>query len=87
MLETMRNIDLLKAVHAWNIAAMSKQQFSLRSLQKSLGMKSLWDVLFVFQPLSPPSDPFERLWKFDASMGDDAKVQVILNKHLLAGAG
>ncbi|KAL4259866.1 Non-ribosomal peptide synthetase [Pleurotus pulmonarius] len=86
MLGTMRNIDLLKAVHAWNIAAMSKQQFSLRSLQKSLGMKSLWDVLFVFQPLSPPPAPFETLWAFDTSMGDDAKVQypltIEVHQHL-----
>ncbi|KAF9493084.1 hypothetical protein BDN71DRAFT_1591331 [Pleurotus eryngii] len=86
MLETRHNVDLLRDIHAWNIAAMSKQQFSLRSVQKSLGMKSLWDVLFVFQPLSPPSAPFERLWRFDTSMGDKAKVQypltVEVHQHL-----
>lgn len=71
------NKAVLKQVHQHNIASMAWQHASLRSLQRRLGVSSLWDSIFVFQPrqesLEHESAP---LWTFDAGDAEEISVQV-----------
>jgi hypothetical protein len=73
----MRNTDVLKMIHQSNVNALPWQQTSLRSIQKELGISSLWDSLFLFQPLAQDGPRLDSLWKFDTSE-NEAKIQVWL---------
>lgn len=49
--ETTTNRDLLRSIHANNLAALEWQHASLRGIQSETGLFDLWDSIFVFQPL------------------------------------
>ena len=70
----MKNIDLVRGIHKQNTAAHNWQHASLRSIQRKLGLSSLWDAIFVFQPLI--EEDKHELWAFDDSENEIAKVQV-----------
>lgn len=75
--ETMTNRDLLRSIHANNLAALEWQHASLRDIQSETGLFDLWDSIFVFQPLkSIYSSP---LWSILNADEFQANVQYPLN--------
>ncbi|KAH7340224.1 hypothetical protein B0J17DRAFT_595170 [Rhizoctonia solani] len=76
--------DLLRGIQRVNNEGLSYHHASLRSIQRELGVKSLIDALFLFQPdasvqstgLLPIWDPLERMDK------DQTKTQYGLNIEL-----
>lgn len=73
----MDNKSLLKEIHKSNIASMSWQHASLRSIQRKLGVCNLWDSIFVFQPKQESLESeSNRLWAFDVSEAEDISVHV-----------
>ncbi|OAX41962.1 hypothetical protein K503DRAFT_863459 [Rhizopogon vinicolor AM-OR11-026] len=75
--ETTTNRDLLRSIHANNIAALEWQHASLRTIQSEIGLFGLWDSIFVFQPLKDHySNPFWTLLNPDEF---EASVQYPLN--------
>lgn len=75
----MRNDDILKSIHDTNVAALPWQQASLRDIQRHLGISSLWDSLFLFQPLESTESRFEPLWEFEVSDEEEAQIQVSIH--------
>lgn len=75
--ETATNRDLLRYIHANNLAALEWQHASLRDIQAETGLFDLWDSIFVFQPLqSIYSSP---LWSMLNPDDFQANVQYPLN--------
>ncbi|KAG2158199.1 uncharacterized protein EDB93DRAFT_1077366 [Suillus bovinus] len=75
--ETTTNRDLLRSIHANNLAALEWQHASLRDIQSETGLFDLWDSIFVFQPLqSKYSSP---LWSLLNPDEFQANVQYPLN--------
>lgn len=75
--ETTTNRDLLRSIHANNLAALEWQHASLRDIQSETGLFDLWDSIFVFQPLkSMYSSP---LWSLLNPDEFQANVQYPLN--------
>ncbi|KAG2111633.1 uncharacterized protein F5147DRAFT_93647 [Suillus discolor] len=75
--ETTTNRDLLRSIHANNLAALEWQHASLRDIQSETGLFELWDSIFVFQPLkSKSSSPLWSLLNPDES---EANIQYPLN--------
>ncbi|KAG1878019.1 hypothetical protein DFJ58DRAFT_835671 [Suillus subalutaceus] len=75
--ETATNRDLLRSIHANNLAALEWQHISLRDIQAETGLFNLWDSIFVFQPLqSIYSSP---LWSMLNPDEFQANVQYPLN--------
>lgn len=73
----MDNKSLLKEIHESNVASMSWQHASLRSIQRKLGVSNLWDSIFVFQPKQESLESeSNRLWTFDVSEAEDISVHV-----------
>lgn len=70
----MTNRDLLRSIHANNLAALEWQHASLRDIQSETRLFDLWDSIFVFQPLkSIYSSP---LWSMLNADEFQANVQV-----------
>ena len=69
-----KNIDLVRAIHKQNTAAHNWQHASLREIQRKLGLSSLWDAIYVFQPIM--EEDKHELWSFDDSEDEIAKIQV-----------
>ena len=67
---------LLEQVHRSNLEVSSWQQASLRSVQKALGLDSLWDCLFTFQPLAPEGNG---MWSLEAV--DEYKLQIQVRSY------
>lgn len=83
LVEGLRNSELLKLIHQSNVDALPWQQASLRTIQKALGISSLWDSLFLFQPFTPDGSP-DSLWEFDV-LEEEVKIQVcLLNNYELS---
>ncbi|KAI9064453.1 hypothetical protein FKP32DRAFT_1591881 [Trametes sanguinea] len=77
------NKAVLKHVHQHNIASMAWQHASLRSLQRRLGVSSLWDSIFVFQPRQESSERASApLWTFDTGDVEEISMQYALNLEL-----
>ncbi|CDO69499.1 hypothetical protein BN946_scf184785.g4 [Trametes cinnabarina] len=77
------NKALLQNIHQHNVASMAWQHVSLRSIHRRLGVSSLWDSLFVFQPRQESFESeADRLWTFDAGNPDEISVQYALNLEL-----
>ncbi|KAG1756694.1 uncharacterized protein EDB91DRAFT_31035 [Suillus paluster] len=75
--ETTTNRDLLRSIHANNLAALEWQHTSLRTIQSKTGLFGLWDSIFVFQPLkSSNSNP---LWSLLNPDEFQANIQYPLN--------
>ncbi|KAG0707677.1 hypothetical protein DFH29DRAFT_1053034 [Suillus ampliporus] len=75
--ETTTNRDLLRSIHASNLAALEWQHVSLRTIQSETGLFGLWDSIFVFQPLkSSYSSP---LWSLLNPDEFQANIQYPLN--------
>ncbi|KAG2157195.1 hypothetical protein DEU56DRAFT_8353 [Suillus clintonianus] len=75
--ETTTNRDLLRSIHANNLAALEWQHASLRDIQSESGLFGLWDSIFVFQPLkSAYSSP---LWSLLNPDEFQANIQYPLN--------
>ncbi len=73
----MDNRSLLKEIHKSNIASMSWQHASLRSIQRKLGVSNLWDSIFVFQPKQESLESeSNRVWAFDVNEAEDISVHV-----------
>lgn len=59
-------MEMLKLIHRNNVDAIPWQQASLRAIQQGLGVRSLWECLFVFQPYQDPAAHEEDLpWAFE----------------------
>ncbi|KAI5124379.1 hypothetical protein M0805_008982 [Coniferiporia weirii] len=81
--QSLKNLDLVRSVHRNNISAQKWQHASLRSIQRKLGLGSLWDSIFIFQPLTDDASGSEdRLWCFDNAEDEVAKIQYPLNIEL-----
>ncbi|OJT03537.1 Nonribosomal peptide synthetase 2 [Trametes pubescens] len=79
----MDNRSLLKEIHKSNIASMSWQHASLRSIQRKLGVSNLWDSIFVFQPKQESLESeSNRVWAFDVNEAEDISVHYPLNIEL-----
>ncbi|KAG1753412.1 hypothetical protein EDB19DRAFT_829014 [Suillus lakei] len=75
--ETTTNGDLLRSIHANNLAALEWQHVSLRDIQSEAGLFGLWDSIFIFQPRkSTYSSP---LWNLLNPDEFQANVQYPLN--------
>ena len=71
------NKELLKHVHQANVDSMAWQHASLRSIQRQLGVSSLWDSIFVFQPRQESLEAeTNSLWTFDVEDVEQISVQV-----------
>lgn len=75
--ETATNRDLLRSIHANNLAALEWQHASLRDIQSETGLFDLWDSIFVFQPLQ--SIYSSSLWSMLNPDEFQANVQYPLN--------
>ncbi|KAI0748141.1 peptide synthetase [Daedaleopsis nitida] len=79
----LRNRALLREVHGANIASMPWQHASLRAIQRELGVPTLWDSLFVYQPKQESLDAgVDAPWTFDAGDIDDINIHYRLNVEL-----
>ncbi|KAI0336556.1 hypothetical protein GY45DRAFT_411925 [Cubamyces sp. BRFM 1775] len=77
------NKELLKHVHKANVDSMAWQHASLRSIQRQLGVSSLWDSIFVFQPRQESLEAeTNSLWTFDVEDVEQISVQYPLNVEL-----
>ncbi|KAF8163357.1 peptide synthetase [Crassisporium funariophilum] len=83
----MRNIDFVRSIHESNIDGLPYQQASLRELYRKLGVDSLWDSLFLFQPAEAVNTSEEEFWTFDDDHPDqDAPIiQYPLNIEVYQG--
>ncbi|KAJ3517178.1 hypothetical protein NLJ89_g674 [Agrocybe chaxingu] len=78
----MRNIDLLRLIHEFNLEALPWQQASLREIQKALGVNKICDSLFLFQ-MGKAEQNEVRLWAFDDNVTDrDVQIQYPLNVEM-----
>ena len=74
---SIRNLDFVRAIHRHNMAAQRWQHASLRSIHRKVGLSSLWDAIFLFQPVvDDDSDRQDILWSFDESENEIARIQV-----------
>ncbi|KAF5380902.1 hypothetical protein D9615_004009 [Tricholomella constricta] len=80
-----RNIELLRSIHEYNVDALPWQHASLRSIQRKLGISRLWDSLFLFQPLESNEELPDSLWTFDTQGEGEALIQytIALEVHQL----
>ena len=69
-------MELVRAVQHSNAASLKWQHASLRAIQKAVGVGSLWDSIFLFQPPQDTSGPTKRFWEFMDAESEIAKVQV-----------
>ncbi|KAF9464762.1 peptide synthetase [Collybia nuda] len=81
LVEGMRNSELLKSIHQSNIDALPWQQASLRSIQKKLGVSSIWDSLFLFQPSTSNGSSMDIFWEFHGV--EKVKIQYAINVEML----
>ncbi|KAL5533182.1 hypothetical protein ACEPAF_4958 [Sanghuangporus sanghuang] len=78
-----RNLDFVRTIHRQNMAAQRWQHASLRSIHRKVGLSSLWDTIFLFQPIvDDTSDEEDAVWSFDESEDEIAKIQYPLNIEL-----
>ncbi|KAL5529265.1 hypothetical protein ACEPAG_5250 [Sanghuangporus baumii] len=78
-----RILDFVRTIHRHNLAAQRWQHASLRSIHRKVGLSSLWDAIFLFQPIvDDTSDEQDALWSFDESQDEIAKIQYPLNIEL-----
>ncbi|KAG6845337.1 NRPS [Tephrocybe sp. NHM501043] len=70
----LRNIDLLRSLHKFNVDALPWQHTSLRSIQRKLGVSRLWESLFLFQPRMSGITA-EPLWSFETQEDEEAQIQ------------
>jgi aryl carrier-like protein/NRPS condensation-like uncharacterized protein len=75
--ETTTNRDLLRSIHANNLAALEWQHASLRDIQSETGLFALWDSIFVFQPLQSMNS--SSLWSMLNPEDFEANIQYPLN--------
>ncbi|THH11834.1 hypothetical protein EW145_g392 [Phellinidium pouzarii] len=79
----LNNLDFVRSIHGQNLSAQKWQHASIRSIQRKLGVNSLWDSIFVFQPIMDgASEKMNKLWQFDDSEDEVAKIQYPLNIEL-----
>ncbi|KAH9901403.1 hypothetical protein C8Q73DRAFT_786775 [Cubamyces lactineus] len=77
------NKELLRRVHQANVDSMAWQHASLRSIQRRIGVSSLWDSIFVFQPRQESLEAeTNSLWTFDVEDVEQISVQYPLNIEL-----
>ncbi|KAG6866968.1 NRPS [Blastosporella zonata] len=69
------NIDLLRSIHKLNVDALPWQHVSLRSIQRKLGVSSLWESLFLFQPRIETNTVADPLWSFELQGSEEAHIQ------------
>ncbi|CAE6419816.1 unnamed protein product [Rhizoctonia solani] len=76
--------DLLRGIQHANNEGLSYQHASLRSIQRGLGVKSLIDALFLFQPdVSVQSTDLHPIWDpLEPADKDETKTQYALNVEL-----
>ncbi|KAG6874203.1 hypothetical protein C0995_003749 [Termitomyces sp. Mi166 len=89
LLSGVRNIDLLRSIHRLNVDALPWQHASLRSIQREMGLTSLCDSLFVFQPrFTGTKDAAATLWSFDEQANREAHIQyaLVIELHQLEAA-
>ena len=70
------DIATIRSIHLHNVDAGSWQHISLRKIQHALGIRSLWDSLFVFQSQEGLAEPGFQAMKFDDSVEETLKLQV-----------
>ncbi|OCH93414.1 hypothetical protein OBBRIDRAFT_790288 [Obba rivulosa] len=81
--QSQQNKRLLQAIHSTNVAALSWQHASLRSIQQYLKVERLWDCLFVYQPSQALDAPErESIWDFDHVEDEDLDIQYGFNLEL-----
>lgn len=76
--------EALRNLHRDNLESLSFQHASLRSIQQQLGVRSLGDALFVFQPRVQEEAADEPIWKLveRASQVDQSTTHFTLNVEL-----
>ncbi|KDR81669.1 hypothetical protein GALMADRAFT_59971 [Galerina marginata CBS 339.88] len=80
----MSNIDLLRFIHQGNLDGLLWQQASVRAIQKALGVDSLWDSLFLFQPAQLSEIDESPNWTFEEKAAiSEVKIQYPLNVEML----
>ena len=70
-------------MHQSNLVTAMWQHASLRSIQRELGLVTLWDCLYVFQSIQDDEPDRFDLWQFDDSEEEIAKIQV--TSYLILG--
>ncbi|KAG8774039.1 Non-ribosomal peptide synthetase [Ceratobasidium sp. 428] len=80
--------DLLRKIQRWNNESLSYQHASLRSIQRELGVKSLTDALFLFQPdVAIGNTEFTSIWdSLESASKNETKAQYGLNIELYQNA-
>ena len=76
-------MELVRLIQAQNVEGQKWQHASLRSIQRELGLVTLWDCLYVFQPIQDDESDNLDLWQFDDSEEEIAKIQV--TSYLILG--
>lgn len=74
-------MGMVRSIQRQNVERQKWQHASLRSIQKKLGIQSLWDCIYVFQPMQEDGIGGEDLWQFDDSEEETAKIQVICSSY------
>ncbi|EJD05778.1 uncharacterized protein FOMMEDRAFT_119062 [Fomitiporia mediterranea MF3/22] len=83
IISNVKNLDFVRSIHGQNLEAQKWQHASLRTIQRKLGMRTLWDAIFLFQPMiDDGSREEDELWAFDDSEDEIAKIQYPLNIEL-----
>ncbi|KLO14184.1 AMP-binding-domain-containing protein [Schizopora paradoxa] len=81
------NLATIRSIHWHNVEAGSWQHISLRKIQQGLGLRSLWDSLFVFQSQESLASPGAQAMVFDDSVEETLKLQYALNVEMYQTEG
>lgn len=68
-------MGLVRMIHRGNTTSLKWQHSSLRTIQRQLGVTSLWDAIILFQPANEEGDD-NAPWRFADTEDEIAKIQV-----------
>lgn len=77
----MRNVEILESIHSSALESLEWQHASLRSIQRKLGLSSLWDSTFLFQPLQDEAE--SSLWKPEQLFQEQVEIQVSILYYMV----